>query len=108
MSFMSGTAYGMPASRILPFARTSRCAIVAIGTRNARAIASVSRPPGVRELGDAGGPPLVHRDRKGLLRRLFRDVEVPNEPDQGGDDPAPIGAIDRVDGGVCIRGHIPC
>src|SRR5439155_5639088 len=50
MSVVSGTAYGMRASRILPFARTSRCAMVAVGTRNARAISSVSRPPRVRRV----------------------------------------------------------
>ena len=37
----AGTRYGMRASRILPLARTSRCAIVASGTRNARAISAV-------------------------------------------------------------------
>ena len=35
----------MPASRIFRFARTSRCASVASGTRKARAISGVSRPP---------------------------------------------------------------
>jgi hypothetical protein len=50
MSVVSGTAYGMRASRILPFARTSRWAIVAVGTRKARAISSVSRPPSVRRV----------------------------------------------------------
>ena len=180
MSVVSGTAYGMPASRILRFARTSRCAIVAAGTRNARAISSVSRPPsvrsvsatcassgkrrmaagedqpeaivgdfvrvvvrlldgpveprravrlelllgprpapeavdglvpgglddpGARELRDAGGPPLVHGGRKGFLRRLFGHVEVADEPDQGGDDPAPIGAIDCVDRRRDVRDH---
>ena len=44
-SASSGTRYGMLASRILRFARTSRCAIVASGTRNERAISSVSSPP---------------------------------------------------------------
>ena len=61
--------------------------------------------PGARDLGDAGDPPLVHRGGKRFLGGLFGDVEVPNEPDQGGDDPAPIGAIDGVDGGVGIHGH---
>src|SRR5712691_10815596 len=37
MSLVSGTAYGIAASRILRFARTIRCAIVAAGTRNERA-----------------------------------------------------------------------
>ena len=40
----------MPASRIFRFARTRRCAIVASGTRNARAISSVSRPPSERSV----------------------------------------------------------
>src|SRR5213593_1397272 len=163
MSVVSGTVYGMRASRILPFARTSRCAMVAVGTRNARAISSVSRPPSVRrvsatwassasagwqqvkmrrrrssgiscgsygsaiawpkpaavdslvpgrlddpgprELGDTRGSPLVRGGGQGLLRRLFGHVEVTDEPDQGGDDPAPIRSIKRVDGGTCIRGH---
>ena len=40
----------MPAALILFFARTSRCAIVGSGTRNARAISSVVRPPRVRSV----------------------------------------------------------
>ena len=40
----------MLASRILRFARTNRCAIVASGTRNERAISSVSRPPRSRSV----------------------------------------------------------
>ena len=40
-----GTRSGMPASRIFRFARTSRCASVGSGTRNARAISGVVRPP---------------------------------------------------------------
>ena len=59
--------------------------------------------PGARELGDAGGPPLVHGGRKGFLRRLFGQVEIADQADQGGDDPAPIGAIDCFNGGGGIR-----
>ena len=40
----------MPAAVIFRLARTSRCAIVASGTRNARAISSVVRPPSVRSV----------------------------------------------------------
>ena len=40
----------MPASRIFRLARTRRCAIVTVGTTNARAISSVSRPPRVRSV----------------------------------------------------------
>ena len=39
-----------PAALIFRFARTSRLAIVASGTRNARAISSSSRPPSVRSV----------------------------------------------------------
>ena len=38
-----------PGRRDLRFARTRRCAIVASGTRNARAISSVVRPPSVAQ-----------------------------------------------------------
>jgi hypothetical protein len=40
----------MPASRIFRFARTSRCASVASGTRKARATSSVCRPPTSRSV----------------------------------------------------------
>ena len=49
-SSASGMRNGMPASRIFPFARTSRCAMVASGTRNARAISAVLRPPSSRSV----------------------------------------------------------
>ena len=52
----------------------------------------------IQARGNSGTPevaPLVHGGRKGFLRRLFRQVEVADQPDQGGDNPAPIGAIDR-------------
>ena len=52
--------------------------------------------PGSREFRDAGGPPLVDGCRKGLLRALFGEVEIADHADQGGDDPAPIRAIDCV------------
>ena len=45
-----GTRYGMRASWIFRFARTSRWAMVASGTRNARAISGVDRPPSSRSV----------------------------------------------------------
>ena len=45
-----GTRYGMPASRIFAFARTSRCAMVGSGTRKARAISGVLSPPSSRRV----------------------------------------------------------
>src|SRR5215217_7884710 len=45
-----GTRNGTPAALILRLARTSRWAIVASGTRNARAISVVVRPPSVRSV----------------------------------------------------------
>lgn len=61
--------------------------------------------PRSRVLRNAGCGPLLHRGRKCLLRRVFRDVEVADEPDQGGDDVAPIGAIDLVHGRRRAEGH---
>ena len=61
--------------------------------------------PGARELGNAGGRPLIDRGRERLLGRLFGHVEVADQPDQRGDDPAPVGAIDHLHGGIGVRGH---
>src|SRR6266540_939556 len=49
-SASSGTRYGIPASRILPLARTSRWAMVGSGTRKARAISVVVSPPRSRSV----------------------------------------------------------
>src|SRR5271168_2382919 len=56
----SGTSNEMPASRIFFFARTRRCAMVAMGTRYARAIDSVESPASVRSDGLSVDP---SRDR---------------------------------------------
>jgi hypothetical protein len=48
---------------------------------------------------------LIHRGRKGFLRRLFGEIEVTDESNQGGDNPAPIGAIDCFDGLGGIKRH---
>src|SRR5262249_4474140 len=45
------------------------------------------------KLGDPDDGPLLNGRRKSLLRRLFGHVEIAEEPDQSGDDPAPIGAV---------------
>ena len=49
-SAAGGTRNGIPASLILRLARTSRCAMVASGTRKARAISPVVSPPSVRRV----------------------------------------------------------
>jgi hypothetical protein len=48
---------------------------------------------------------MVDGGRKRFLSGLFRHVEVADEPDQRGDDTAPIRAIKGVDGGSSVRGH---
>jgi hypothetical protein len=63
--------------------------------------------PGPRVLRSSRDPPLVNRGRKRFLRRLFRDVEVADEPDERGDDQAPIRSINGFDGRVGIPGHTP-
>ena len=62
----------------------------------------------IQARGNSGMPavaPLVDRGRKGFLRRLFGQVEIADQPDQGRDDPAPIGAINRLDSRVGVRRH---
>jgi len=49
---------------------------------------------------------LVYSGRKRFLRRFFGKIEVADHPDQGGHDPPPIGAINGVDGGGGILGHV--
>ena len=61
--------------------------------------------PRTREFRHSGDAPLVHGRRKGLLRRLFRQVEVADEPDQRGDNPAPIGMVDSFNRGSGSIGH---
>jgi hypothetical protein len=61
--------------------------------------------PCARRLRHARHTPLIHRRRKCLLRAFFGKVEVARESDEGGDNPAPVGAIDRLDGLCCVRGH---
>jgi hypothetical protein len=60
--------------------------------------------PGARSLGNAGGGPLIDRRGKRLLRRVFRDVEIADLPDQGGDDAPPVRPIDGIDGSVSPLG----
>ena len=88
-------ANGIPASRILCLALVSRLLIVSNGTRNARAISSVDRPPRVRRVsgtclegerrvtaGEDQLQPLV-RDGGGVvhegLRWLWPGLEVAGE-----------------------------
>src|SRR6266571_1569593 len=41
--------------------------------------------------------PALHRRRKRILQRLLGEVEVAEEADQGGQDAAGFGAVDRLD-----------
>ncbi len=61
--------------------------------------------PRARKIRDAGDRPLIHRGRKGFLRRLFREIEVAHEPNEDSNNPAPIGPIDRFHGGGGIHCH---
>ena len=64
----SGMAKGTPDSRMRAFARLIRCAIVASGTRNARAISAVVRPPTARSVSGIADPGVSdgwqHRNRR--------------------------------------------
>ncbi len=68
-------------------------------------VASRLDDPSSWEFGHAGRWPLVHGGRKGFLSRLFGRIEVAEEPNQRGDDPAPVGAIDLFQGRGDILSH---
>ncbi len=61
--------------------------------------------PGAGEFRNAGGAPLIHSGRKCLLRGLFGHFEVAHQANEGGDDAAPVGVIERLDGTVGIQVH---
>src|SRR2546425_1057512 len=82
----------MPASLILRFARTSRCAIVASGTMKAWAISSVARPAH-EGLGDR------------VLKGVLGEVEVAEGADQDRENPAVLLAEQPVQRGVELRGY---
>ena len=62
-----GTRYGMPASRILALARTSRWAIVGSATRKAAAISAVVSPPSRRS---------VRATRASMARAGWQHVKI--------------------------------
>lgn len=61
--------------------------------------------PGAGEIGHAGFAPLHERGGKGFLCRLFGEIEVADEPDEDGDDSAPLGTIDCFDGRCGVQRH---
>ena len=63
--------------------------------------------PGSRIFRNSGSAPLVDGSRKCFLRSFFGDFEITDQANQGGDDPAPIGAIQHFDGLVGIPAHSP-
>ena len=54
--------------------------------------------PGARIGGHAVARPLLERGGEGVVQRLLGEVEVAEQADQGGEDAARVGAVDRVDG----------
>ena len=61
--------------------------------------------PGAWKLRDAGNPPLIYGCGKRFLGRLFGQVEVTDQADQDGNDPAPIGAVQGLDRLGSIERH---
>src|SRR5216683_899956 len=91
----------MPASRIFRLARTRRWAIVASGTRKARAIqclvAGRGDDPAARVGRHPRGRPALRGHREGLLDRLLGEVDVAEEAGQGGHRTPralPVGPLD--------------
>jgi len=54
--------------------------------------------PRARIAGHALGRPALHRRREGFLQRLLGEIEIAEQADQRREDPARLGAVDRLDG----------
>jgi len=52
--------------------------------------------PRAWEFRNAAGLPLLDSDCEGFLRRFFGEIEIADYPNESGDDPAPIRAINSV------------
>lgn len=61
--------------------------------------------PCAGELWEPGDRPLIDRSGKGFLRNLLSKIEVANEPDEGGDDAAPVGSVNLVYGDAYVKEH---
>ena len=61
--------------------------------------------PRARMRGHPGLGPLGDRGRKRLLRDVFGQIEVAQHTDQCGNDPAPVGPVQRFDQRVRHRSH---
>src|SRR5579884_461354 len=68
-------------------------------------VASRLDNPGARRLRNSLQPPLVDGCCKSLLRRFLGEFEIPELCDEGGNNPAPLGPIDLVDGFVRLLKH---
>src|SRR5579863_2450778 len=54
--------------------------------------------PGARHSRDTASRPLLQSSRKCFLRILFGQIEIAQQPDQRGYNPAPVGAINLFNG----------
>ena len=65
-------------------------------------VARHRREPRAGAARDAVTGPALQRGREGILRALLGEVPVTGQPDQGGDDPAPLGVERLGDGGLDV------
>ena len=83
----------MRASEIFFLARTRRCAVVASGSRNARAISRVESPHSVRSASAVCAGALV-----GILQAIFGKVEIAAQaPDEARENTRALAAHELVD-----------
>ena len=69
-------------------------------------VARHRREPRAGAARDAVTGPALQRGREGILRALLGEVPVAGQPDQGGDDPAPLGVERLGHCGLDIGRHI--
>src|SRR5262249_52758799 len=70
-----------------------------------RLVASCLDNPRARVIRDTGLSPLVNSGREGFLRGFLGHFEITHQMNERGDDTAPVGAVDFVDGLIGGAGH---
>jgi hypothetical protein len=90
--------------RVLVFHSLGGVELANLGGEGPLAADPVDRPvarradqPGAGAGGDAVARPALRGDREGLLAGFLGEVEVAEEADQGGEDAAPLLAVDLVE-----------
>ena len=62
--------------------------------------------PSARIIGHSDGAPMRESGGESILHRVFGKLEVADQANHRGDDPAPIGTVESLDGRVGAGEHV--